>query len=206
MGSESWVTNPTTGLTDDEVSRSQAEYGPNEIPVHVTPVYLLFVRQFTGFVSILIDIAAIISIAVLDCVDFAIVLVILVVSAVLGFCEEHKAKKSLDELASKMESEIAVIRNGATNSIPTAELVPGDVVVFLVAGDVIPADSKWICGDVMSVDTAALIGEPIPRYVHMHASCFAAMCHCETDTVERAADVGAGDDRLSLQRLCPVIL
>jgi hypothetical protein len=55
--------------------------------------------------------------------------------ACLGFREEYHAKKSLDELSNSLESEIAVRRDGTTKSVPTKELVPGDI-VLLVGGTV----------------------------------------------------------------------
>ena len=86
----------------------------------------------------------------------------LVINACLGFHEEYKAKKSLDELSHQLESEVAVRRNGETLQLNVKELVPGDV-VLLVGGTIVPADTQWIKGDTVSVDTAPLTGEPIPR-------------------------------------------
>ena len=57
----------------------------------------------------------------------------LLINACLGFHEEYKSKKSLDELANQLESEIATRREGATTDLNVKELVPGDV-VFLVGG------------------------------------------------------------------------
>ena len=98
-----------------------------------------------------------------DYVDFAIVCGMLLVNGCLGFREEYHAKKSLDELANSIEATITVLRDGGKAiEIPTTELVPGDI-AFLVGGTIIPADIKWLRGDEMSIDTAALTGEPIPR-------------------------------------------
>ena len=68
----------------------------------------------------------------------------------------------MDELSNSLESEIAVRRDGQTTSIPTKDLVPGDI-VLLVGGTVVPADVKFLKGDVMQIDTAALTGEHLPR-------------------------------------------
>ena len=61
------------GLTETQVQSATEKYGINEIPVKITPLYILFLRHFTGFLPFLIEIAAIISIAVLDYVDFGII-------------------------------------------------------------------------------------------------------------------------------------
>ena len=61
-----------------------------------------------------------------------------------------------------MEAKIAVLRDGAAEHLNTRFLVPGDV-VLLLGGVQVPADIEWMEGDVLSVDTAALTGEPLPR-------------------------------------------
>ena len=206
VGGKNWQTDSTKGLSTSEVEQSLEVWGKNEIEVEITPLYVLFLRQFTGFMPFLIELAAIISLAVQvsfccsvsgtyccgsailiiqrmflilstithrlailksnrrmqDYVDFAIVSGMLLVNGCLGFREEYHAKKSLDELANSIESTITVLRDSVAIEIATTELVPGDI-AFLVGGTIIPADIKWLRGDVMSIDTAALTGEPIPR-------------------------------------------
>jgi H+-transporting ATPase len=61
-----------------------------------------------------------------------------------------------------MEQKIATLRDGKAEHINTRLLVPGDV-VLLIGGCQVPADIEWMEGDVLSVDTAALTGEPLPR-------------------------------------------
>jgi H+-transporting ATPase len=157
-----WSIDTNIGLTQQQVEQLRDKYGWNEIPAPTTPLYMLFLHQFTGFLAVLIEIAALISLAVQDYTDFGIICGILFVNGCLGFREEYHAKKSLDELSNSLESEIAVRREGKTNSVPTKELVPGDV-VLMVGGTIVPADIKFIKGDTMSIDTAALTGEPLPR-------------------------------------------
>lgn len=86
-----------------------------------------------GFLPFIIELAAIVSIAVQDYQDFGIICAMLVINACLGFHEEYKAKKSLDELSNQLESEVAVRRNGETLQLNVKELVPGDV-ILLVGG------------------------------------------------------------------------
>lgn len=114
------------GLDDAQVEVQRAKFGSNEIPVPCTPMYVLFLRQFIGFLPMLIQLAALISLAVQDYTDFGIIVGMLVINASLGFREEYHAKKSLDEVSNQLESEIAVRRNnGQTKPMPTKELVPG---------------------------------------------------------------------------------
>ena len=66
------------------------------------------------------------------------------------------------ELTNQMEKKIATVRDGQATQLLTRLLVPGDV-VLLVGGCEVPADIEWLEGDVLSIDTAALTGEPLPR-------------------------------------------
>jgi H+-transporting ATPase len=160
-------TDPITGLTTEQAEKALDKWGPNEIPVPESPIYMLFLRQFTGFLPILIEIAAIISLSTEDFIDFGIIVGILLINACIGFREEYHAKKSLEEVSGSLTSGIAVRRNGEIQFLDTTVLVPGDI-VLLVGGTVVPADVKWVSGDVMSIDTAALTGEPLPRKYPSH--------------------------------------
>lgn len=130
---------------------------------HVTLTFSISPHPFSPNIQpILILIAAIISAGLQDWTDFGIILAMLFCNAVLGFREEYHAKKALDELGDQLDSEIATRREGETTQMNVKELVPGDV-VLLVGGTIVPADTQWIKGDVVQVDTAPLTGEPIPR-------------------------------------------
>eukprot|EP00977_Amphora_coffeiformis_P012446 scaffold3077_cov162-Amphora_coffeaeformis.AAC.5 len=153
---------PDIGLTQEQVQEMLEKWGKNEIEAPTSPIYYIFLRQFTGFLPILIALAALVSLAVQDFVDSGIIFAILFVNASLGFREEYHAKKALDELSNSIENEIGVRREQVTSSVSTKDLVPGDI-VLLVGGTIVPADVKWIKGDRMSIDTAALTGEPVPR-------------------------------------------
>mmetsp|Transcript_74956 Transcript_74956/g.117270 ORF Transcript_74956/g.117270 Transcript_74956/m.117270 type:complete len:1027 (+) Transcript_74956:67-3147(+) len=152
------------GLTSEEHRRRIEEYGRNEIPEIDTPWYILLGKQFVGVMPFMLEIAAIVSAVIPDWADFSIILAMLVLNALIGFHEEHKAKQSLDALKSQMVATVPVKRDGNMSVQPAAELVPGDV-IFLRGGNVVPADCQWLEGDEMQVDTAALTGEPIPRKV-----------------------------------------
>lgn len=64
VGGKNWQTDSTKGLSTSEVEQSLEVWGKNEIEVEITPLYVLFLRQFTGFMPFLIELAAIISLAV----------------------------------------------------------------------------------------------------------------------------------------------
>ena len=150
------------GLTTEEAEAAVAKWGYNEIPVVEVPLWYIFLIQFTGTMPYMLELACILSLVVLDYIDFAIIFTMVMCNGYLGFHEELKAKESLAELTSKMEQKIAILRDGSAEHMNTRFLVPGDV-VLLVGGCAIPADIEWFEGDVLSIDTAALTGEPLPR-------------------------------------------
>eukprot|EP01040_Poterioochromonas_malhamensis_P003527 gene3527-3768_t len=150
------------GLTTAEAEKLYETVGFNELPHVEVSLVLMFLSQFTGVMPYMLEIACILALAVQSWIDFAIIAAILICNGCLGFLEELKAKKSLDALTEKMEQKIAVLRDGQANHLLTRLLVPGDV-ILLVGGAAVPADVEWLEGDILSVDTAALTGEPLPR-------------------------------------------
>lgn len=150
------------GLTTEQAEESLAKWGYNELPVVTVSLWYLFFLQFTGTMPYMLELACVISLAVADWPDFGIILAMLLANGFLGFHEQLKALESLAELTQKMEQRIAVLRDGKAEHLLTRELVPGDV-VLLLGGCQVPADIEWVEGDVLSIDTAALTGEPLPR-------------------------------------------
>jgi H+-transporting ATPase len=143
------MSDPKVGLTLERVEAALAKYGPNEIAVPVTPppVYKLFVRYFIGFLPFFMEAAAIVSLAVQDYADCAILAGTLFINGVLRSLVEYNAKKDMNAFFNSMiESEVAVRRNEENKSISTSGLVLGDI-ILLVVGTVLPADVKWLhCG------------------------------------------------------------
>jgi len=151
-----------TGLTSERAAELLEEFGPNEIPAAVTPVWKMLLKQFTGTMPVMLEVSCVISALAKDWPDFGVIAAMLIVNALLGFSEEMKAKKALEELTNQMESTITCLRDGSPQVIGVTQLVPGDV-IHLRGGSLTPADVTWLEGDVLSIDTAALTGEPLPR-------------------------------------------
>ena len=91
----------------------------------------------------------------------AILLVIVSMSIFLGFITEYRAEKAIEDLHSKVTHHATVIRNGVAVSLPTTELVPGDI-VKLTIGSVIPADLKLIEVQDLQCDESLITGESLP--------------------------------------------
>mmetsp|Transcript_4268 Transcript_4268/g.6401 ORF Transcript_4268/g.6401 Transcript_4268/m.6401 type:complete len:933 (-) Transcript_4268:1467-4265(-) len=150
------------GLTSQRAQELIAEWGYNELPVIEVSLWYVLFLQFTGTMPYMLELACVIALACSDYPDFGIILAMLCANGFLGFYEQLKAAESLAELTNKMEQKIAVLRDGKAEHLLTRLLVPGDV-VLLLGGVQVPADIEWLEGDILSVDTAALTGEPLPR-------------------------------------------
>ena len=93
--------------------------------------------------------------------DFAIILVLLLANAVVGFWEEHQAGNAIAALKAKLAVEARARRDGKWVTPPARELVPGDVIRVRL-GDIVPADARLLDGDPIEVDQSALTGESLP--------------------------------------------
>lgn len=123
--------------------------------------YTILLNQFTDTMVIVLLGATVVSGIVGDMVDAVTIMTIVVINAILGFIQEYKAERSLEEIK-KMASPFAVvIRGGQRLKIAAEELVPGDL-VLMEAGDKVPADLRLIKSYGFEVDESALTGESVP--------------------------------------------
>jgi Mg2+-importing ATPase len=150
------------GLTDDEAARRLARAGPNRVDVKRGHRGLrLLLAQFTSPIILILTGATVVSMALGDVEDGLIILAIIVASGALGFWQERNAGRAVDALLARVQVHTEVRRGGAVKSIPTDEVVVGDLVV-LSAGDVIPADCRVLEAHELQVDQSTLTGEPFP--------------------------------------------
>ncbi|MFU2207377.1 plasma-membrane proton-efflux P-type ATPase [Solidesulfovibrio sp. C21] len=149
------------GLSADEASKRLAKFGPNALPEKkVNPLLRLF-GYFWGPIPWMIEAAAVLSAVVRHWADLAIIVVLLIFNAAIGFFEEHKAAGTLAALKNQLALMARAYRDGKLVQIAADTLVPGDV-IRLRLGDVVPADACCLDGDYLSVDQAALTGESLP--------------------------------------------
>ncbi len=149
------------GLTGNEADERLARYGPNTIQEKRTNAFVKFLSYFWGPIAWMIEIAAILSAVVRHFEDLAIILVLLVFNAVVGFWQEYQAGNAIEQLKKNLALKAHVRRDGEWIEIEASELVPGDI-VQLRLGDVIPADIALVGGDYLSIDQSALTGESLP--------------------------------------------
>jgi H+-transporting ATPase len=149
------------GLSQAEAQKRLTQYGPNEIEEKKTNPFLKFLTYFWGPIPWMIEIAVILSALAQHWPDFAIILLLLVANAVVGFWEEHQAGNAIAALKGKLAVKARVKRDGKWITPEARELVPGDVIRVRL-GDIVPADARLLAGDPVEVDQSALTGESLP--------------------------------------------
>lgn len=149
------------GLASSEAAQRLAQVGPNALEEKKKSQLAMFAEFFWGPMPWMIEAAAIMSIIVQDWIDLAIILVLLLFNAILGFWHEHSAANALDALKGALAKEAMALRDGKWQTVLSETLVPGDIVRIRL-GNVIPADVRLLEGDYVDIDQSALTGESLP--------------------------------------------
>ncbi len=158
------------GISTEEARQRLQQYGRNRITEkkRITPLRI-FLRQFAEFMTLVLLAAAVVSGLIGDLTDTLIILVIVLLNAFVGFIQEYRAEQALAALKKMVNPGAMVLRNGTVYSIASDELVPGDL-VFLEAGNRVPADIRLTETHAFRVEEASLTGES-----HAVEKCTAAL-------------------------------
>jgi cation-transporting P-type ATPase F len=155
-------TDAAKGLSSEEAALRLERFGPNVLPKFQRHGPLLrFLFQFHHPLIYVLVAATVITALLGEWVDASVIFGVVLVNAIVGFIQESRAEAALDALASMMKTEAAVRRDGRKIRIPSAELVPGDV-VLLESGDKVPGDLRLTGVRELRVDESALTGESVP--------------------------------------------
>ena len=147
------------GLTAEEAKKRLEQYGYNKLQEGKRKgVLQVFAEQFADLLVVILIIAAIISALTGGVEGTIVILAVLILNAILGTVQHFKAQKSLDSLKAMAAPNARVIRDGQKMEVPTAELVPGDI-LLLEAGDVTAADGRVLQNFSLQVSESALTGE-----------------------------------------------
>ena len=150
------------GLSTAEVQSRQTIYGPNDTAdAKRSPLWLQFLARFRSPLVIILLVASALSAATGDVASFVIVAAIVTASMTLDFVQEVRAQNAVEALRRSVAVRATVRRDGAKFSVPIDQLVPGDI-VELIAGDLVPADSRLLESRDLFVNQALLTGEPYP--------------------------------------------
>ncbi len=150
------------GLTQGQVKERLERYGYNELKKEkkISP-FFLFISQFKNTLIIILLIATALSILIGEVLDALIIAAIVILSTLLGFIQEYRAERALEDLKKMLSHTITVLREGKEEDVLSKELVPGDI-LLLEAGDKIPADARIIEEQSLQCDEGTLTGESFP--------------------------------------------
>lgn len=161
-------TNRAYGITEEEAKKRLAHFGENKLQEKKKEnIMIKFIKQFNDFMIIILMIASVISAIVAkiegsnDYMDSIIIIAIVVFNAIMGLVQEAKAEKSLEALKTMTAPLAKVKREGKIITIPSIEVVPGDIVI-LEAGNYVPADSRLISSSHLKIEESSLTGETVP--------------------------------------------
>jgi len=151
------------GLSPEEAARRLSEYGPNQLEELYKPSKArIFLRQFENYLIIVLIFASAISWIAGEATNAYVIIGIIFFISIIGFVQEYRAERAMEALQEMLSPEANVIRAGDMTRIPVRELVPGDV-VYLEAGDKVPADGRVIEETSLQVVESSLTGESVPE-------------------------------------------
>jgi Mg2+-importing ATPase len=150
------------GLTIAEAALRLKRDGPNALAVTKKQgAPRLFANQFKSPLVVILIVASIVSLIANEWIDAAVVLAVVFGSTILGFIQEYVASNAIEKLRSQVTINSVVLRGGQAQTMPSTQVVPGDI-VMLSAGSLIPADGVVLEAKDFFVNQAVLTGETFP--------------------------------------------
>ena len=155
------------GLSASDAKARLEQYGPNALASKKKQsMFMRFIDQFKDFMIIVLIIAAILSgVLAHEWTDATIIMIVVILNAILGVFQEARSEAAIDALKEMATPDAHVRRDDTIVTIPSTELVPGDV-VLLEAGDVVPADLRLNQAHSLKIEESALTGESVPVEKH----------------------------------------
>jgi Ca2+-transporting ATPase len=152
------------GLTATE-RRRRLQNGPNILDSRRSSALLVFISQFADTMVLMLLAATLVSAVLGEYADALTIMIIVILNALLGFAQEFKAERSLEALQDLTAPMAQILCAGEIKLAPAAELVSGDI-VFLKAGDRVPADLRIFNAASLEIDESPFTGEnlPVPKY------------------------------------------
>lgn len=157
-----WNTCIETGLTTEEATQRLQLYGHNELSADGGPKWIkVLLRQFLDLMNWIFLALGIASMVLQDFVTGAVLIALAIGNLLLSFSQEYAAEQTLAALRNLSSPTADVIRDGKEQSIPSRDLVPGDL-LLIKEGDSVPADARLFYISNLEADEALLTGESVP--------------------------------------------
>lgn len=155
--------NAEKGLTDNIIQKNHEKFGENRLPPQKKKERALirFFKHFNDILIYILFIAAIISAMLGHYVDTIVIAVVAFTNAAIGFFQENKAEKALEDIKNLLSLKATVMRNGQRTDIDASQLTIGDL-VLLNPGDKVPADLRLISTSNLKIEESLLTGESVP--------------------------------------------
>lgn len=151
-----------SGLTSEEAERRLELYGYNEIAKRKKRTAVVeFASHFKNPLLIILLLAGLVSIFFGEAVNAVIIFSIVMLSVVLDFYQEFKSEKAAEMLRERVTTTATVLRDGVKKEVKLSEIVPGDI-IYLSAGDIVPADARVIEAKDFFLNQSSLTGEAFP--------------------------------------------
>jgi magnesium-transporting ATPase (P-type) len=154
------------GLSEAEAAARLQRHGPNRLREQPGRSALTrFLSQLKEPLVLVLIGAGVVTAGLGEWVDSSVIFGVVLVNALIGYLQEGKAEAALAALARVLATEVTVVRDGRRRRMDAVHLVPGDV-VWLAAGDKVPADARIVSARQMRTIEAALTGEAAPIDKH----------------------------------------
>lgn len=150
-----------TGLAGTEAVARKVRFGPNSLP-QTAKVHPLrrFLAQFHNPLIYFLLAGALAAGLLGHGIDAAVIVAVVLVNAIVGFAQEGKAEQALGAIRDLISPNATVLRDGVRQTVEAADIVPGDI-VFIEAGDRVPADLRLLRSRSLTIDEALLTGESV---------------------------------------------
>ncbi len=158
---ETLDTDLTSGLSAQGAQNALEKFGRNELQQAQKKSFARkLLEQFKDPLILILLAAAGLSAAVGELIDSVIIVAIVIINAALSLYQEGKAEEAIEALQKMSSPEAKVIRDGKLIVVPSAEVVPGDL-VELETGDIVPADLRLVDSSNLQIDESSLTGESV---------------------------------------------
>ncbi|KAH7135808.1 potassium/sodium efflux P-type ATPase [Dendryphion nanum] len=150
------------GLSSSQINELRTKYGENKLEGEGgVRWYQVLFKQISNAMILVLLLALALSYGVSDYIEGGVITAVVVGNVLIGFYQEFQAEKKMDSLRALSSPTAAVLRSGNIESIPSVEVVPGDIVI-LKTGDTIPADLRLFECMNLECDEKILTGEAVP--------------------------------------------
>lgn len=151
----------SNGLSESEASERLQLFGENLLPEKKKESKMIrFLKHFNDILIYILFGAAIVTFILGHYIDTFVIVLVAIVNASIGFFQENKAEKALEDIKKMLSLKANVIRGGKTIEIDAALLVVGDI-VLLNPGDKVPSDLRLLKADNLKIEESPLTGESV---------------------------------------------